>query len=311
MTITVPESDWRLSLSSGTKYKLLSSSGTFTDEEATATEVVIIKAQNLGDFVRHCIPGPFESLGTLVYPGNRLMPGTPLMTKRISWQSNVDGKPVDPFLQDTAAPDGTYEGDLRLTIEYGTSPLNDLADSGGGSDPNDPRTFLEISANASGDFISTPVKGTAKWEGVNTTFGESDEVKEQGIPHVITSSEVEWTCRWSQIPHNFMNSVLMSRLRSKLGFVNNATMPMFYNAPAETILFLGYSIQQQFTWRSGLGGQPPVNIEFKFLEKNFTWVTTQVTHNHFWRPGWGWRRLLVDGVNPTYKSTNLTNIFAP
>lgn len=315
MTISVPESEWRLETNGGIKYRLVERSGTFTEEDATGQEKVIIKAERLGQFVQESLPAPFQQIGTLIYPGPRAMPGTPLACTRISWQSHVDGKPVDPFLQDTAATDGTYEGDLLLTIDYSTSPLNDLTGEDG-SDPTDPRTWLDISANASGEFLTTPVRGDALWEVIDFLNSEETAVKETQIPHLITATEVEWTVKWSQIPYTFMNTILMERLRSKLGKVNQAAMPLFFDAPPETILFLGYAMAQQYTWRTGLGGQPPMSLEMKFLEKNFQWVDDnngepiQVTHNHYWRPGWGWRRLLVDGTNPTYVSANLTNIFA-
>ncbi len=311
MTISVPESEWRLETNGGIKYRLVERSGHFTEEDAAGQEIVIIKANRLGAFVIESLPAPFQQVGTIVYPGPRLMPGTPLACKRISWSSNVDGKPVDPFLQDLGAFSGTYEGDLKLTIEYSTTPLNDNS-GGDGSDPTDPKTWLEISANASGEFLTTPIRGDARWGVIGA---ETAEVKEAQIPHLITTSEIEWTVKWSQIPYTFMNSTLMSRLRSKLGKVNDAVMPLFYDAPAETILFLGFALSQQYTWRTGFGGQPPMTLDMKFIEKNFQSLdaegtTIQVTHNDYWRPGIGWRKLYVDGVNPTYALTNLTNIFA-
>jgi hypothetical protein len=42
----------------------------------------------------------------------------------------------------------------------------------------------------------------------------------------------------------------------------------------------------------------------KFLEKRVVWNNIIVGHNHFWRPGVGWTRLLIDGENPTYLSRN-------
>ncbi len=97
--------------------------------------------------------------------------------------------------------------------------------------------------------------------------------------------------------------------------VNDGPMSLLFDAPEDTVLFMGYSMQKQFTWRVDFRDQPPVQLDLVFVEKNFIakntdGVDVQVTHNHFWRPGKGYQRLLIGG-NRAYKSTDLDQIFLP
>jgi hypothetical protein len=101
------------------------------------------------------------------------------------------------------------------------------------------------------------------------------------------------------------------------GQVNNADMTVLHDAPKETVLFLTWSLDQQFTWRDGYAGASPVTLSLKFIEKNFQGFSgessghkVQVTHNHLWRPNVGWRRPLVNG-EPLYEQADLNSIFVP
>ena len=101
----------------------------------------------------------------------------------------------------------------------------------------------------------------------------------------------------------------MGRLREKLGKVNDAAVPVFHDAPADTILFLGFSVSTSYTWRSGKTGQAPITLSMNFLEKNFTSSGgVDVTHQYLWRPNWGWRKLKIDG-DYIYAQADLTEIW--
>ena len=305
MSVNVPDSQWRLTTFGGIPVKVVSRNGSFGEEDASATEVYIIKASNLTAFALESFPLPFTLFGTIFYPRRRFLPSIPtLVTKTISWEALTEGKPTDPFASDPNAPSGTYEEFVKVTIEYGTSEVND-ADDGDGSDTDDPKTFLEISSNASVEFLSPPIRSTSKWVYKNAS---QEEVKEIDVQQSTMQPQTEWNTVWSQIPQGFFNTTLIGRLRSKLGKVNNSVMSLFYDAPIETILFIGWSLREQFTWRTGFSGQPPVQLELKFLEKNI-FVTDkngdvdQVGHNHIWRPGEGWVRMLVND-NPIYQKAD-------
>lgn len=298
---------WRLTTLGGIPIRIEARSGEFGEEDASATEVCIIQASQLLDFIAEALPAPVTVSGIPEYPIRRGLPGlTSLRTKKISWEGLTPGRPVDPFGTDPNAPNKTYEQFLRLTINYGTSPNNDNDQP----DQQDPKTFLEISANASGEFITTPPASSAFWKFADEASG-GEPVKERQVPNTIPVPELEWNVRWSQIPFDFFGDSLLSSLRSGLGKVNSSPMSLFFDSPTDTILFIGFTIRQQFTWRTGRGAQPPLQLEMKFLEKNFTASDgTEVTHQHVYRPNKGFQKLYIDG-NLSFQQTNLDNIFLP
>lgn len=340
-------SSWRLTTSGGIPYRVVERGGSFSYDEAGASEQYIIRASDLLAFVMDAFPEPFVLMGTLFYPQQPVIPGLgTLVPKRIGWKQFVDGLPVDPFGADWAAPTGTYQDYVVVTVEYGGSPTNDQE-----PDSSDPFTFLEVSANASGVFLNSPLEGKATWvvpswnatqsvedaltNEITVSEKENDEVQEPNVPHTVTETQVDWSVRWPSIPFTFWNGTMMGRLRSKLGKVNSLAMPLLHGAPPETILFLGYSASTSFTWRQGKAGKNPVNLEMHFLEKNFVaeeTVTTaigwhdhgdgpvygeqqethevQVTHQHVWRPNFGWRKLMIDG-SYLYSTTDLNKIWEP
>jgi hypothetical protein len=312
-----PSSEWRLRTAGGIPIRILGRTGGFDRENASASEEYIIPANRLYSFALECLPRPYVVAdGSLRYPRTRPLPGLPtLVTKSIKWEGFTDGVPVDPFGSDSGAPDGTYQEYIKVSIEYETVPNNDEEDS------DDPQTYLEISANASGTFLASPIRGTAKWDlgpwepshglgnypvgGGNTTI----DVTEIDVPQTVRQPEVEWSVRWPQIPYEYWTDELVARLRSKLGKVNEDEMSLFHDAPAETVMFLSWSMKQSFTWRDGEAGKSPVEVDMRFLEKNFEDSHgEQVTHNHVYRPGWGWTTLLIDGQK-MYATTNLDAIF--
>ena len=309
-----PASEWRLHTRGGIPLTVLSRSGGFSKEEATATEQYLIPAQYLLAFALESLPRPITFLGSLIYPACRRLPGlASMVTKSIRWEPFDTSLPVDPFNSDAAADDKTYGEFVKVTIEYATNPNNDDDES----DPDDPQTFLEVSANASGSFLAVPTRGNAKWDlgpwdptrGLSH-YGETTEpVTEVDIPQTVIQCEVEWSVRWPQIPYDFLTNELVARLRGKMGKVNSGKMELFHDAPPETIMFISWSMKQSHTWREGEVGRSPVELDMRFLEKNFVDEDgTQVTHQHVYRPGWGWMVMLVDDKK-LYATTNLDQIF--
>ncbi len=304
MSVNEPNSTWAIRTLGGIPIKVVSRSGSYEAEAASMTEEYIIRADQLEEFVLETFPIT-DASG--VPARIRAAFGLPTaVTQRISWEALTPGLPCDPFASDSGAPAGTYDENLKLTIEYSTSVENTED-----PDPARPETFLEISANASGEFLNAPIRGTAKWD------PSGDEVKDINVPQTVIQPEVEWSVRWSRMPWQYFNGTVIGKLRGLLGKVNDSAMAIFHDAPAETILFLGFNVRQQFTWRSGVAGRPPLTIEFKFLEKNFVSEfdqggkvsQTQVTHNHFLRPGQGYQVLLKDGTNKVYAQDDLSQIF--
>lgn len=309
MSVNEPNTNWRLRTLGGIPIKVKERTGTFEKEAASGTEVFIMRSSDLLAFLTESFPLPINILGSILYPRPRFYSGLgSLITTRVSFKSLVDGKPVDPFGGDLAAPSGTYDNDIEVTIDYTTNPQNDTE-----SDPNDPFTFLEISADVSGTFITIPTRGVEKWE---VDGGEDEVVTEPDLPLSKTEPETEWTIKWSQIPASFVTDTLMLRMRAALGKLNSTPMTVLFNAPVDTVLFGGYTLDQQFTWRTGTTGRPPVEIQMSFLEKNaIDGDGNRVTWNHLFDPQKGiYRRLILEAVlNPhfLYESTNLNSIFLP
>ncbi len=317
MSVNRDPTTWRLTTLGGIPVRLENQTGSFEEENAQVTETYVMQSSRLLDFVVESFPPPVELLGVVQHPVFRGLPGLrSLLTRKVSYEGlSGKSKPIDPFGIDSDAPANTYEEFVRVTINYQTSAGNDRAEP----DPNDPLTFLEISSNASGEFITTSPSGVARWDAKEGDSG-SVEVADRNIPQTVRSPQVEWSVRWSQIPWSFFDSSLIATLRSKLGLINTDKMKLFFDAPADTILFVGYTFRQQFTWRTGSSGQPPVQLEMKFLEKNFladkinssgNSEEVSVTHQHFYRPKKGWSLLFSDGENLAFKTTDLDQIFLP
>ena len=318
--------DWRLTSPGGIRHKLISQSGSVGEEDASWKMVILIRAADLRAFVLEAFPRPTFA-GSILYPRRFYPYGLPaLKAVGLDIEGFTPGRPIDPFGADPHASLETYEPYLRVTISFGTGPENEAPD------PADPFTFLDVSAQASGQFLTAEVSGDSiDWENYE---GDDEKPTEQDTPieQKVSSTEVEWTCKWSQIGFAWFRDTLIPRMRSMIGKVNSDSMVLFHNAPAETILFDSWSMGYQYTWREGYAGTSPVSLQLKFVEKNFEWTggptelesggsaesessqsevfTVQVTHNHLWRPNVGWQRLLING-NSMYEQTNLNDMFAP
>ena len=225
MSLNIDPSLWRLRTGGGIPYKHLSQTGNADEEGGKASEQILIEADRLDDFIVESFPVPYALGDTIFLPQRRTLPGVPqLYTRDIKWEGFTDPT-IDPFGADSSAPGRTYERFLRLTIEYST-----LQPQQGGQDPDpsDPLTFLEISADVGGEFLSATARG-ATWQ------DDGSEVKID-VPATVTQPTTEWTARWSQVPYEFLTGTLMGRMRNKLGKVNDGPMSLFFNAAAETVM---------------------------------------------------------------------------
>jgi len=324
MSVNEDPASWRLKTPGGIPFKLVKQNGEFGEEDSQASMEVIIEARRLSDFINEGFPSPCVIGSTIYYPQRNYFPGAPSLTvRKIAWENLTEGKPCDPFDADSEAPEGTYGQFLKCTVSFGTSPWNDSE-----PDSSDPLTYLEVSSVASGEFLVSAIRGRQdatiklipEWI-FPAPISARLENKDVDIGQPINQSMVEHNLRWSQIPYSYFNGVLATILRESMGKVNSDPMSIFNDAPAETIMFLGYSRTNQYTWRSGHSGTSPIALDLKFLEKNFevddpiaTETSIQVTHNHVYRPGDSWRRLTIrkEGTavyNPLYVSYDLNTIF--
>lgn len=299
------------------RYRLVSREGWVERNESGAKEVYLIAANQLLSFIFLSYP-PADNRFGIPHWADRRMPGVPnLVTRRVSWKSHVDGLPVDPFNVDPAPPLGrnaTYHPVLEVTIEYDNKTEE--------PDENDPETFLTITANAAGEFLMVPSASETLWEAGAPAIGEPEQAgppepnRSATLPASVIIPETEWNVRWAQVPRDYFKETLLPRMRDRVGTVNSSAATFLYDAPAETLMFVGYSVtrENQFVaTRAGVEEElPPVTVDMKFLEKNVVKITEGVTqrfgHQHVYRPGGGWQRLLVDGER-LYEETDMNVLF--
>lgn len=305
---------WRQTTPSGIRYRRKSHEGSMGFEKLAATETYLVAVADMEQFVRELFPLLIIQNGIPLYK-YRSMPGTlKIKASNASWRSAMDGLPIDPFNADPNAPAGTYHPIAEVTVTYDdeTDELNLT-----GNDPDDakPETFLEISASSAGEFIHTPVPDSS-WQTEPNNTNSTTANTSAGVPTQIIVPETEWTLRWPRITEAFFGATMIGRLRSVLGKVNSATYPLLYNAPKETLLCVGWEMtqQRQMLFESEYlvnpDIRPPVSVTVKLLEKRITVGSDTVGHNHVWRPGVGWQKLLIAANQPLYQSYNYATLFA-
>ncbi len=299
-------SSWRLR-TSGVKrvpYRIISTEGDIEAEAASAQMKILIPADRLLDFAHEMFPPVYMSGGFPRYPARGRIGGTPLQAFRIHWKGHIDGKPVDPLGIDRNPPEGTYQDVCEVTVRFQTLDANQDE-----PDPNNPETFLDISCSGAGEFIHTTAPD-GEWteeEGGEETPGDGEPNELMSTAVSIMVPETEWNVSWPRVPVQHWVGALKSKLRAALGKVNSRNMPIFFDAPPETILFLGYSMSRQYTWREQ---QPPFKLDLKFLEKHVSGDGGVYGHNHFWKADEGWMRLLIN-EKPVYASGDLMDLFRP
>jgi len=291
-------STWRLSTVGGIPYKLVSMNGSFEVENGSVSLTVLVPSSRLLSFAEEVLPIPSLVGGFPSYESLGVITGTNLRAQRITWKGHTAAKPVDPFGFDGGGSSGTYQPVCEAVIEYASKQEED---------ENDPETFLEVSCNTAGEFIySSAPKG--KWEDPGGG-GDEEKNKLQALPINILVPESEWNVRWPKVPSKFWKETLVSRLRAALGKVNSNAMPLLFNAPAETILFAGYSLERSYSWR--VTEPATFSLNMKFLEKHIEDGNNVIGHNEAWKADEGWKRILFDGVNPLYQSVDLNDLFKP
>ena len=303
MSINIDPSNWRLETAGGIKYKLLEGfpRGSFDPEAAKIQEQYIIQASDLQAFVEETFSSMFLwSDNVIFWEPTRPMPGLPLLrTATLDFEPFEGSKPGDPFGSDAGAPSATYDQFTKVTVNYETSKDRE-------PDPNDPTTFLEVSANAGGEYLMIQVQGEAHWGGAG-----GDPVQGPNIPVTKTIPETEWTVRWPRVP-NALLPALIAQMRASMGLVNSGVMPLLRGAVAETVLFMGYSLRETFSWRNTDVESPPVEVEMMFKEKHVVQDGEVLGHNHVHRDDKGeFQKLFLPNNEPAYASTNLNAMFPP
>jgi hypothetical protein len=301
-------------------YRIVGMAGNFEPERADAQVEMLIPANRLIDFVNAMFP-PVIILpvsGFPIYPARGRILNTPLQAVRISWRAHIDGLPIDPFGVDSEAPEGTYQQVCSCSVDFAT--INGNEDN---SDPENPETFLTVTCNGAGEVLVTDGAKSAVDPALSEEEGMAIDALEDSPKDpqmMIMVPQFEWSASWPRVPAAYYRSVIRPRLKAAIGRVNSVTMPLFGNAPPETILFVGFSSSVGYTWRSP--ADQFVQLNLKFLEKNVGLdertgapANSYIGHNHFWQPGVGWAKLKVrlkpgSDPQPVYPEYDLRLIYS-
>ena len=302
MSLHISAEEWNLRTPKGIPYKLMEGfpKGSFEEDDCEITEEILIESDRLGDFIEES----FNDL-SLVYPGGswslydpgRRFEGTSWFpTKKVSFEPFPPGK---PGLFNITSGGETYTNFLKLTIVYGTGKTTDNKSD-----------MLEVTGNATGEFLLVPTKSNMYW------VDKNHPAKGLNVPVTQIIPGIEWSVKYKRIEWSRFNSVL-TLCRYLMGTVNSYPMPQFNYAPAETILFVGFSWTHRYSWRSSL---PVTELELKLIEKNFTVpdpmspqnpsLGLSVNHNMFLNPdGCVWQTLYREDGSKIYKAFDLNQLF--
>lgn len=298
---------WRLKTPGGIPYKYRGLTGAFDREAGSIIWSVLIESTKLLSFLEEMFPNETQFSEFISVPQYFQLPELPgFGAVKVNFSSFDDSLPCDPFGHDTGADSGTYYPVIKCDVAFDTLKT--------GEDPNDPITFLEISSNTSGEFLTSPAP-KAKWksDGGPAEAGTTEENKDPNVAAQVLVPTTEWNVRWKQLSYEYFRDVVLVRLRKLLGRVNDDDFRSLFVTEPETLLMAGYSYNQTNTWRRRGSSEvqiPPVTLNIKFIEKHVVYNGSIKGHNHFWRPGKGWDYLLVDGENPTYRQTNFNALFS-
>lgn len=297
-------SSWRLTTSGGIPYKMVDIDMDFGAIEASGQVDVIIQSSRLGDFLDEFLPLPVQ-YGEIYLPQYKYYGDTALVVTKIRVMSLVDGLPIDPFGFDTNAPERTYGIALKLTLTLEHAPNGEL-------DPGDPKTFLIITSESSGDFIHTPA-ASMETEDIDDEGapipGTKDPVRHPTIPHSVLWPQTAYNIRWNMIPYDNFQEVVLPRVKEMLGKVNSDEFDTLDQEHPETLLLLSYSQERLYSWRLGTIGQSYINLTMKIAEKLIIHDGKPHGHNSAWVPAEGWRRILINGL-PTFESVEFNRIFS-
>lgn len=321
-------STWRLSTPGGIKYRLKEGKPTGSiGEQVELEEVYIIQASDYMAFVAESFPSSEWVDGTWIFQSGRSCPGfNGALTRTVSFASLDPTKPCDPQGNDPDAPEGTYCQFLELTISYATK--SEDAGSGGSGDPNNPETYLEVSADASASFFAIKADGTDAEFQYNVDYNVMDDdgtanpiaIGEWGpaidvdLPTSKVEAATEWNVRFPNFQWRYLPN-LMTIARPMLGSINSATMTLFGNAPAGTILFTGISVRKTWQVQQSSGSDHSLTmmaqVDMKFSEKAVTNAGSSAIlgHNYFYRPETNTYDLLHIKGAPVYKSKDLNTLW--
>lgn len=233
-----------------------------TSTETTATEKYRIRAQDVVSFKVESFPPIVFRFGSSYHPPTRRMPNAPfLRTRSVTFEPHAD-LPGDPLNFDLAGQAlGAYATEYLATIEYGVTVQENES---------------EISMNAGGQFMSLPPMGTkVKRRDVHDQLpegisegeidegaGEIQDNRDQQMPFLLQIPTIEYSIKLPLIRNPPFASIT-----SLLGRINKSTVTILNDALPETVLFMGYSATQRYTWDGASSKSQPWSMELHFSQR--------------------------------------------
>jgi hypothetical protein len=312
-------STWRLRTPNGIPYRLLAGTptGSFNLNTSKFQEKCIVRNSDLFAFIAETLPQTVEwSNGIWDFTSGRSCPGTTgMLASNINTKPFDDSKPCNLGSNDSAAPGGTYSEFVEVTIDYEPYKRNPAT-------PDNPELvdFLEVDAEFSAEFLVIDMSGkdvtriatTTKpdADGSAVSVGQRVPVRKINANTTKVLPTVDWTVTFPKIRNvtPLRNFVLLAR--DRMGMVNSSTMPLFLNAEAGTILFLGLSIHGTFSVDEDGNIIPEYSLTMRFNEKRVYEDGIAKGHNYVYQPdSHKFEILLLDG-NQMYESTDLNAIWS-
>lgn len=322
----------------GIKYLLLEGfpKATYDLNTAKIIEQVVVRGADLVNFIEGSFGEWVETTsGITRTPTRSHISNSRMGVSRINYEPFLNGFPGDPwnaYPKDENKP-FSYCPYFRVTIEY--SPKRNEEGTS-----NDPEKILEVHADASAEFLNTLLYEPA--DEPSLAKGISDRNANPVIKLVPTT---QWTVSWRFVSDYFFRTRLLPEIRRAIGKVNRYNMSeVIFGLAPETCLFVGYSLEQAYTWREvqlidtptneDNASKPYLNVHLKFVEKNVGPVSTDEGfgldweiggHNHAWKTKVGWIRLYRNRPTldlagnpdpnwegePLYELTDLNFLFSP
>lgn len=319
MPATISDRDLRLSTAGGIRYALIEGYPKFDVQKDSVkfSEVYAIDSLNVPAFIAESFPVPFVLGSFVIWPPRRRMPGTNfLITMKVNGEPFSGTKPGDPFANDSGSLAETYDELYRVSIDYETAKESEDEDR----DEQKPETFLEHSFNAGAEFITMPARNTDVAEGdVDNTGAEPGTPsfylnnKEVNKDHRLDIKKlvptIERTLKWPLAINPDFDAIF-----SRLGKINQNKIPIFNDAPPETVLFTGISGQQKYIWENATVRAQPWSLDFHFSQrqinegngKTYGW-------NHVYHPDKSeWVAVLIgpeDDRRALYDRTDFRDMF--
>jgi hypothetical protein len=288
--------------------------------KGTGTYPILVHTDYIKDFLDEFLPRP-KRHDDITVPEFAYWGKSGLAVVSVQIEGQDSGLPIDPWRDDLGAweePIGpnTYGHMLLVTLELGNPPqiLPQPTPYPQPSPYLALHTWLDISAQSSGEFVHTPPMNTRMLDLDEDNEPDDDTeaaVRNPHIPATVLVPETTWTVKWRQIPEFIYVDKIAPRLDTALGTVNSTDIILRKYHPRETLLLVDFEQERFITWRNVMDGDIClIDLTLRFLQKEVHWQRRVYGHNSFWIPGSGWKYLLVDG-RPTFDDTDFHNIFGP